>query len=434
MKQTSLFLIGLFYFITGYSQFSPGYYALKDVSVIDGMSDKPMHHYTVIIRNNLIEAVGPSKEIPIPDSAVVFNYSGKYLIPGLIDAHVHLATEPTIDDSRIRAEKDLKDMLLSGITTVRDMAGDARALASLSRDAGLGSIISPDIYYSALMAGPTFFDDPRTHQSSQGGVAGKMPYMQAVSDSTDIVVAVAEAKGTGATAIKLYSEISSELATKITKEAHHQHMLVWSHFNLQQASAMDVVNAGVDAVSHAAMVAGFSSRNVPQEFLKPGLTSSYWDSVFKSRSFSNLINAMKSNKTILDATVLTYKEAGADTSMPEKRRLAWQASYEIGKRFTRLAKENGIVICTGTDLDEKKFVQREMKILVNECSFTPMQAIISATRNGAFVIGLENMRGTIQKGKIADLVLLSANPAQDINNIDKVELVIKNGKLFNVNN
>jgi imidazolonepropionase-like amidohydrolase len=140
---------------------------------------------------------------------------------------------------------------------------------------------------------------------------------------------------------------------------------------------------------------------------------------------------MKSNKTILDATVLTYKEAGADTSMPEKRRLAWQASYEIGKRFTRLANENGIVICAGTDLDEKKFVQREMKILVNECSFTPMQAIISATRNGAFVIGLENTRGTIQKGKIADLVLLSANPVRDINNIDKVELVIKNGRLFN---
>jgi imidazolonepropionase-like amidohydrolase len=63
-----------------------------------------------------------------------------------------------------------------------------------------------------------------------------------------------------------------------------------------------------------------------------------------------------------------------------------------------------------------------------------MQAIISATRNGALVIGLENTRGTIQKGKIADLVLLSANPVKDIDNIDKVELVIKNGKLFNSKN
>jgi imidazolonepropionase-like amidohydrolase len=433
MKKTALFTLGLFYFTSAFSQFSPGYYALKDVSIIDGISDKPKDHYTVIIHNNLIETVGPIKDIHIPDSAAVFNYSGKYLIPGLIDAHVHLATEPTIDDNRIRAEKDLKDMLLSGITTVRDMAGDARALASLSRDADLGTITSPDIYYSALMAGPSFFDDPRTHQSSQGGIAGKMPYMQAVSDSTDLVLAVAEAKGTGATAIKLYAELSAELAKKITTEAHRQHMLVWSHFNLQQASAMDVVNAGVDAVSHASMVAGWNSRNVPPEILKSVLTKSFCDSVFNSLPLARVIRAMQEHKTILDATILTFKEAGADSTLPEKRRLAWQASYEMGKRFTRLANENGIVICAGTDLDEKKFVQREMKILVNECSFTPMQAIISATRNGAFVIGLENTRGTIQKGKIADLVLLSANPAQDINNIDKVELVIKNGKLFNAN-
>jgi cytosine/adenosine deaminase-related metal-dependent hydrolase len=71
-------------------------------------------------------------------------------MPGLLTTH--LATEPTKEDNRMRAEKDLKEMLLSGITSVRDMAGDARALASLSRDAGLDEIISPDIYYAALMA------------------------------------------------------------------------------------------------------------------------------------------------------------------------------------------------------------------------------------------------------------------------------------------
>ena len=81
-----------------------------------------MRHYTIIIRNNLIEALGPAKEITIPDSAVIFYYPGKYLIPGLIDTHVHLATEPTTEDKRSRAENDLKEMLLSGITSVMDMA------------------------------------------------------------------------------------------------------------------------------------------------------------------------------------------------------------------------------------------------------------------------------------------------------------------------
>jgi imidazolonepropionase-like amidohydrolase len=432
MKRQGLFLLlVIFHIVPAFSQFSTGYYALKDVSVIDGISDHAFSHYTVIIRNDIIEKVGPVKEIPIPDSAAVLNYSGKFLMPGLIDTHVHLATDPTKEDSRIRTEKDLKEMLLSGITSVRDMAGDARALASLSRDAGLDEILSPDIYYSALMAGPAFFNDPRTHQSSQGGIAGAMPYMQAVTDSTDLTIAVAEAKGTGATGIKLYAELSGSLAKKITTEAHRQHMLVWSHANLDEASPLEVVNAGVNSISHAAMIAGWNSRNVPAACLKPGLNKIFWDSIFTSLRVNVLVSAMLAHKTILDATTLTFQEAGTDTSLPEKRRLAWLAMYEMGKRFTQLAMKKGIPVCAGTDLDEKRFVQREMKLLVKECAFTPMQALICATKNGALALGIDDTTGTIQKGKVADLILLSANPAQDIENIDKVELVIKNGRLYN---
>jgi imidazolonepropionase-like amidohydrolase len=432
-KPILLLLLSTFCFTASYCQFSPGYFALKDISVIDGVSKNVKSHYTVIIRNSLIEAVGPAKDIIIPDSAVVFYYPGKYLIPGLIDTHVHLATEPSIIDNRIRAENDLKEMLLSGITSVRDMAGDARALASLSRDAELDEIISPDIYYAALMAGPAFFKDPRTHQSTQGGIAGEMPYMKGVTDSTDLRIAVAEARGTGATAIKLYAELSGGLGKKITTEAHRQHMLVWSHANLGDASALEVIDAGVNSISHAAMVSGWYSGSVQDPFLKPGLSKAFWDSVFFTLPVTDLIKEMKANNTILDATVLTFKEAGSDTSIPEKRRLAWFAMYEIGKRFTILARENGIPVCAGTDLDEKKFGQREMKLLVKECYFSPMEVLISATRIGALAIGIESTTGTIQKGKIADLVLLSANPAEDIDNIEKVELVIKNGKLFKPN-
>jgi imidazolonepropionase-like amidohydrolase len=433
-KQILLLILVIFYFLPSFSQFSPGYYALKDVSVIDGISNNVKSHYTIVIHNNRIEALGPVKDISIPDSVTVFYYPGKYVIPGLIDSHVHLATDPSNDDSRSRAEKDLKDMLLSGITSVRDMAGDARALASLSRDAGLDEIKSPDIYYAALMAGPAFFIDPRTHQTTQGGIAGEMPYMKAVTDSTDLRIAVAEAKGTGATAIKLYAELSGELAKKITKEAHLQHMLVWSHANLDKASALEVINAGVNSISHAAMVSGWNSGTVPEECLKPGLGGIFWDSVFKSLPVTDLIIAMQANNTMLDATILTYKEAGLDKSIPENRRLAWMAMYEIGKRFTMLASKKSIIISAGTDLDEKKFVQREMKLLVKECYFTAMEAIICATKNGALAIGIESTTGTLQKGKIANLVLLSDNPARDIDNIDKVELVIKNGKLYSTNN
>lgn len=433
-KRIFLILFSTFLTAASFCQFSPGYYAFKDVSVIDGISKNVLDHYTIIIHNKYIEAIGPVKEITIPDSVIIFNYSGKYVMPGLIDSHVHLATDPSNDDNRIRAEKDLKDMLLSGITTVRDMAGDARALASLKRNAALDEIISPDIYYAALMAGPAFFKDPRTHQTTQGGVAGGMPYMKAVNDSTDLKIAVAEAKGSGATGIKLYAELSGGLAKRITEEAHRQNMLVWSHGNLDYATPLEVINAGVNTISHAAMISNWNSRNVPVACLKAGLPDSFWDSLLRSLPVTELIKAMQKNKTILDATVLTFKEAGSDASLPEKRRLARFAMYEIGRRFTILAHEHGIPICAGTDLDEKKFVQREIKLLVKECGFTPMDALISATAIGARAIGIEKTTGTIQAGKIANLVLLSGDPAREIDNLDKVVLVIKNGKLLNANN
>ena len=230
-------------------------------------------------------------------------------------------------------------MLLSGITSVRDMAGDARALASLSRDAGLDEIISPDIYYAALMAGPAFFKDPRTHLTTHGGIAGDMPYMKAVTDTTDLRIAVAEAKGSGAIAIKLYAELSGALAKKITTEAHRQQMLVWSHANLDQASALEVINAGVNSISHAAMVSGWNSRTVPKVYLKPALSGKFWDSVFKTLPVSDLIKAMRRTKKQCSFYATNnLSVAGLINSLPENRRLAWTAMYEMGKRFTMFAR------------------------------------------------------------------------------------------------
>jgi imidazolonepropionase-like amidohydrolase len=432
-KAIGILLICLFNSILSFSQFKPGNFALKDVTLIDGISNVEKSHFTIIIRDNIIQSLGPVAETLIPDSVVVFSCTGKYLMPGLIDTHVHLATDPDAEDNRQRAERDLRDMLLSGITTVRDMAGDARALASLSRDASLDEIISPDIFYSALMAGPSFFEDPRTIQSSRGGKPGEMPFMKAVTDSTDLRQAIAEAKGTRATAIKLYAELSARLAERITAEAHKQGMQVWSHANLDQAKALDVINASVNVVSHAAMLSDWHRDNIPNVCLRSGLTEKFWDSLFKFFPVAELAKAIKANHTILDATVLVFQEAGSDPSLPVSSRQIYLAMFEMGRRFTRALWESGVPVCTGTDVDEKKFVQREMKILVKECGFSPMDALISATQIGARAIGLEKSRGTVEPRKIADLLLLSADPSKDIDNIDKVYRVIKNGKLYSNN-
>ena len=112
------------------------------------------------------------------------------------------------------------------------------------------------------MAGPQFFVDPRTHDAARGLVAGQVPWMQAVTAETNLPMAVAEARGTGATALKLYADLSAELVKSITAEAHRQQLLVWAHAAVFPALPNDVVDAGVDVISHACLL-GYQLTSPP---------------------------------------------------------------------------------------------------------------------------------------------------------------------------
>jgi imidazolonepropionase-like amidohydrolase len=255
--------------------------------------------------------------------------------------------------------------------------------------------------------------------------------MKAVTQETNMPLAIAEAKGTGATAIKLYAQLDGELAKKISTEAHRQGLQVWSHADLTIASPMEVVNAGANVISHAGMLAKWPSKKIPDTWLKGEHDKTFWDQAFASLPMNELISAMQKQHTILDPTLLVYKDRLASAALPETAKQNNYVQWQIAKRFTQLALAKGIIISAGTDSDENKFVQREMQILMKDAGFTPMQALISATRNGALAIGIADKVGTIEKGRIANLVLLNANPVVDLANLEKIEVVIKNGKMIN---
>src|SRR5690348_3057593 len=118
-----------------YSQLSLPVFALTDATIIDANHVNPLKHQTVLIEGTRIREIFPDGSKPLPDSIGIFPLKGKYLIPGLIDTHVHLATDPSGTDNRTATLHVLEKMLYTGITSVRDMAGDARTLAGLSRDA-----------------------------------------------------------------------------------------------------------------------------------------------------------------------------------------------------------------------------------------------------------------------------------------------------------
>jgi imidazolonepropionase-like amidohydrolase len=415
-----LFLI-LLINLQAFAQYKPKLLALTDVSIIDANHRVPLDHQTVLIYNGRIQSIFTTAGKPIPDTAIIIPMKGKFLLPGLIDSHVHMATDPSGVDNRKHTIDVLKRMLYSGVTTVRDMAGDARVLAALSREAQLDEIPSPDIYYSALMAGPTFFTDPRTATSTQGGVPGNMPYMQAIADTTNLVLAVARAKGSGASGIKLYANLSAPLVKNIVTEANKQNLNVWGHAWLQQAIPSDLVNAGVSSISHAPLLVREAKGGIPADWKNTKHDARFWED--STPDLTKLFNVMKAHHTMFDATLLTYKK-WADSDSTAR----W--TYEVGKRITARAYKAGVAICAGTDVDQEQFVQDEMRVLVSDAGFLPIDAIIAATSHGAIALRLEKDRGTVDTGKLADLLILDKNPLINIDNIGSVYMVIKNGRVY----
>lgn len=395
--------------------------ALVGVTVIDGTGRSARPNQTVLLQGDRITGISPTGAHPLPAGATLLNLPGRFLIPGLIDTHVHVATDPSGEDTRVRTERRLRKALLGGITAVRDMAGDVRALGSLQRDALLGEIPSPDIYYVALFAGPEFFADPRTHDASRGLVAGQVPWMRAITDTTDIHAAVSEARGTGATAIKLYAALSGGLARRITVEAHAQGLKVWAHAALRPATPIEVVNAGVDAVSHANLLARAmdSTRRATALKAPPEQPVDVKDS-----GLDSLFRTMLRSHTAFEPTLLVF----ADN--PAQLRLAGAV--------TRAAHDQKVTIIAGTDTlaeaDTDSLtlpnLHGELELLVRLGGLSPAEALESATRDAAAVLGAQESRGTIEVGKLADLVILKADPLADIRNTRTVQFVIKRGKVY----
>lgn len=178
---------------------------------------------------------------------------------------------------------------------------DLRQISDLSRAVLVGEAPGPDIYYASLMAGPTFFDDPRTIQVSQGAVPGAVPWMRSVTDETDLVIAVAQAAGTSATAIKIYANLPAHLVARITEEAHRQQMAVWAHATVFPAGPTEVVQAGADVVSHANLLAYQVIDAIPETY--QGKVSITAQDVHDHRdAVQRLLEDMRARGTILDAT------------------------------------------------------------------------------------------------------------------------------------
>lgn len=396
---------------------------LEGATIIDGYATHAPRVASILIEHGRIAQIGDG--LAAPEGATVIDLKGKWIIPGLIDAHVHL-TEET---KRSEIEKTLARALRGGITAVRDMAGDDRILVGLARDARLGDIDSPDIIFSALMAGPTFFADPRARASALGATAGETPWMRAVTPRTDLRAAMLEAKGIGATGIKIYANLPASEVARIVAAAHRQGLRVWSHATVFPATPIDAVRAGVDVISHAALLAWAGVRKVPQTY-NHRYDVDYAALDLRSAAFRTLFEAMRKRGTILDATNAVFEPREGGETLPGA-----EARFRFATAATKMAHEDGVRIDAGTDSlflpkQALPLLHHEIEILVSRCGFTPAEAIESATRINAEVLGISAEAGTIESGKRANLVVLNADPLLDIRNTSAIYRVVKDGRMY----
>ncbi len=396
----------------------------KGATLIDGTGAAAQTSVCIVVRGERIVAIRAASTADEPGSKVI-DTTGLYVSPGLINTHVHIATNST----RAEALAIMRRDLYSGITAERDMAGDTRQLAELARVSLLGEVEGPDIYYAALMAGPSFFKDPRTHAAARGAVSGEVPWMRSITPQTDLHVAVAQARGTGATAIKIYADLPAELVSAITREAHSQGMLVWAHGTVFPATASDVVDAGVDVVSHADMLAITHPANTyADSHLHPTAEQMFADDF--GPQFTSLIDDMKRRGTILDATLYVFQQSEAQRAAHPQPDL-----LGIAERATQAAYKAGIPISTGTDSEDERNkdwspLRDELLLLQNGAAMQPADILRSATIIGARTFGQDKEMGTIEPGKLANLVFTDANPLAGAQAFRTVVLTVKRGKTY----
>jgi imidazolonepropionase-like amidohydrolase len=435
---------------------SPARLALIHVTVIDATSVAPRPDQTVLIEEGRITAVGASASVKVPKDAQAVDATGKFLIPGLWDMHVHLAGVNA--DPSWSKQVLLPLLIANGITGVRDMGGDLEALLAWKRDIESGALIGPHIY----AAGPWL-----------AGRGKKSPEQYPVANAVEARAAVDELKKRGADFIKIITLPSREAFFAVADEAKKQNISFVGHlpFEIGAAEASD---AGMHSIEHLLYSAFALSLSSNEKELRGRLIeaekngdSAAWEKIsleaeasYSAEKAAALFRTLKKNGTWITPTLASLDITAhpetwkADDPLlafvPPKLAKEWRLSIDDAEMKTRAAwlarqaagdwkitgelHRAGVRLLVGSDsLDPFVFpgesLHQELAELVR-AGFTTREALQAATQGAAQFLGREQEFGTVEAGKAADLVLLSANPLENIGNTRKIVAVVRNGKYF----
>lgn len=378
---------------------------LEGLTLIDMTGAPPRPMMSVRMEDGRITDLYRTGSKDVAQPARVVDLRGTFAIPGLIDGHVHL----TAPFERAGQQDSISHFLLmGGVTAIRDMAGHGDMLRERARAAAAASAVSPRIFYSTVVAGPEFLrTDRRALSLARQGTPGQMPWARSVNSDSDATAAVAAAAGIGATGIKAYAELSAPLLGALVRAAHARGLKVWAHAAVIPAKPSDAVAAGVDVLSHAFMLVLEDIDSLPPTYVAGVDLSEVGRHPVESPVFARLLSAMSRRGTMLDPNLYVASRLARSS-----RVLRGDLSYlrgvdEWSVKIARLARDAGVRFVAGTDVfgypgqDSFPTLHEELAIYVEQVGMAPAEALATATRNAAEVLGAERDLGTIAVGKFA---------------------------------
>ena len=404
-------------------------FVLHGATLIDGTGSPPKSDAVVIINGNKIIAVTNQSEylnhyfnnLNGTQTGVRFlNLTGKYIMPGLFDMHAHVAGVLKDSYDQAASEKMLGMLLDYGITTIRDPGGPTNESVSLREDILSGKIAGPEIFTAGRLLNTPELPVPFVEKQ--------------VTTEEEVIEEVRRQATSGVDFIKLYVGLNPELLKVAIDEAHSQGIKVIGHLYL--TSWTDAANLGMDFLTHGVPVSPFLLSEDKQRIFNltgggPFDHSLWLDLVdLNSTEISNMIDSLVQNQIPVDPTLNVYEAILKQGSYDPQNEQRWNKVLQL----TKIMHERGVQILSGTDIPNLKLVpgkslHHELELLA-EAGIKPMDIIKIATKNGAKALSITNQTGTIEPDKQADILILSANPIEDIKNIGKIDAVISNSRII----
>ncbi len=400
--------------------------AITNVTVIDVREGLALSEMTVVVSGKQISQVGKTNAVKIPKDAKIINGAGKFLIPGLWDLHTHFT------DS---GKSSFSLFIANGVTSVRDMYGDLDKLKTWRKEIEDGKVIGPRMKITGAAI-----------EGSE--VAGFHKFIKTPAEAEEFIASLA---AKGADHVKIRSYASKEIYLAICESAKRHNLKLVGHppWGIDYSIGFSAGQVSFEHGYYPYLLGKMSAEEKKQVietmvknnvYLVPTLvtweprTKPYMDVEAMVNDGSDKLDPRR--KYIEDSLLTNWKE-GLKYRKEEKREglTGWREVLDSSAKETGELFRAGVKVMPGTDTGATAIfpgydLHEELRLFVEKMGLTPAETLRSATLEPAEFYSISSTIGTIEQGKLADLVLLDANPLTDINNTKRINSVMVNGKFL----